>query len=70
MELKDLEKQDEGKLAMQLSESVDDVAADSYSDIKLRDKSQVPFFMRSMVTPYMIVICFCYDHNYFYYFHT
>lgn len=56
MELKELEKQDEGKLAEQLAESVDDVTADSYSDIKLRDKSQAPYFMRSMSTSsYMIM---------------
>lgn len=48
MELKDLEKQDDAKLAALLANQMDDVASDSYSDFKLRDKVDVPKFLKSM----------------------
>eukprot|EP00026_Physarum_polycephalum_P000876 Phypoly_transcript_00877.p1 GENE.Phypoly_transcript_00877~~Phypoly_transcript_00877.p1 ORF type:complete len:1286 (+),score=165.39 Phypoly_transcript_00877:53-3910(+) len=53
VELKELEKQDESKLAVFLANLVDDVTADTYcADVKLRDKASVPYFLKSLSLPW------------------
>lgn len=48
VELKDLEKQEEGKITTYLANQVEDVATETYSDYKLRDKADINGFLKSM----------------------
>ena len=46
VDLKDLDKQDDGNLAMELAATVDDIASDSYTDVKIRSRTDVQGFLR------------------------